>query len=408
MYLLAGIIAIPMAFGTTAENNSNSDASTTTSSTDSILSKIKSAIQGNSASFNTVSRKLDAFLVSTIKTNANLMYQFDAYLSKVDETSTNFAPINQLVQTEASSQTRANIEAKLAQVPYSVIDSSKNSALYENLKRTLTQVGGTSERSRIEKLANTSSTDTLGFSKANNNKPVSFFNVPGLSEIAQAKMNDRSYNVDALILPQSYNTQTQMKAASDFIAYLAKNYKSPNSLNLANLKNRTSDLNNLKNTVQYQNYLVDNRSNIAAVSIPLSNFYHIYSERISLKSIINKMEKNGQPVNKTIKNVVETLSKNNINSLLELQNYVSNHRITDQKWREKMMSASPATVQRETLFVLAEIESQLQRLHLDNERLLATVSGAQIQMVQASMEQSSTTKALQDYVNERYGPTSSN
>ena len=39
-----------------------------------------------------------------------------------------------------------------------------------------------------------------------------------------------------------------------------------------------------------------------------------------------------------------------------------------------MAAASPATVQRETLFVLAEIEAQNYRAHLDRERMLATLT----------------------------------
>jgi intracellular multiplication protein IcmX len=406
--LLAGLIAIPVAFGATTGNNENSAASAATSNTDSILSKIKSAIQGNSASFNTVSRKLDALLVSTMEANANLMYQFDSYLTNADKASAHLAPINQLVQAEASNQTRSNVEAKLAEVPYAVMDSNKNSSSYKTLKHLLNKAGGTTQRSRVENLANTSSTDTLGFSSSTTNKPASLFSLPGLSEAAQTEINDHSYNVDALMLPQSYNTEAQKKAANNFITYLSQNYKLLNSslinaLNSSSLKNDAKKLQSLKGTIQFQNYLVNNRSKIAAASIPLSNFYHMYSERANLKDIIDKMEAGGQTVNPAIKDVVNTLASKNINSLLELQNYVANHRVTDQKWRQKMASASPATVQRETLFVLAEIESQLQRMHLDNERLLATVSGAQLQLTQATAGQDSTTTALQDYVNKTYG-----
>ena len=403
-YFFAGLLAMPMAFAADNGNNPPNAATPANSSPNSILNKIKSSVDNNGFAFNTLSRKIDAILVSTMESNANLMYQFDSYLSETDNTSTHVSQINQLVQSEALNKTGGNIEAKLAEVPFTIIDPSKNNAIYENLKRLLNQQGGTTQRNRIKKLANTAGIDTIGFTD-DNNQPASLFSLPGVSSAAQMKKNDRSYNVDSLILPQSYSTNAERKAATNFITYLSKNYKLSNSVDLSPLKDNTKKLQALKNTVQYQNYLVANRSNIAAASIPLSNLNHIYSERVKLEDIINNMEANGQPVNNTLKNVVKTLANNNINSLLELQNYVATHRLTDQKWREKMLSASPATVQRETLFVLAEIESQLQRLHLDNERLLTTESAAQLQMTQATMLQNSEAKNLQSYIDQKYGST---
>jgi len=405
IYLLTGVMAIPVAFSASTSDNSNSSNTSTTSNTDSILSNIKSAVQGNGTSFNTVSRKLDALLISTMEANANLMYQFDSYLSNADDTSTHLGPINQLVQTDASNQTHANIQAKLAEVPYTIMDSSN--AAYGGLKKLLDHSGGSTETDRIKKLADIKGTDTLGFSNSNN-KPASLFGQLGISDAIQQKTYDYGYDFDSLILPQSYKTNAQMMAANNFITYLSQGYKTSSFLDLSSLKNNTKKLQPLKNTSQYQAYLVNNRSKMASLSVPLSNFYHFYSERANLKNILDQIEEKGQPVNQTIKDVVDTLASQNINSLLELQSYTANHRINDQLWRKKMVSASPATVQRETLFVLAEMESQLQRLHLDNERLLATLSAAQMQMAQATMSsEDSSTSALQAYVNKKYGSGSS-
>jgi intracellular multiplication protein IcmX len=61
-------------------------------------------------------------------------------------------------------------------------------------------------------------------------------------------------------------------------------------------------------------------------------------------------------------------------SPLEVENYIANERLNNPQWFQEMKTASPATVQREQVLILAEIESALQRNHLDNERLLATLS----------------------------------
>jgi intracellular multiplication protein IcmX len=408
-YILAGTVMISTSFAATSStgDKGNSDSNNISSATNanSILSSIKASLQGSGFSLNTVSRKLDALLISTMEANANLMYQFDAYLTNANNTAEHLGSINQLVQADASDQTHTNVQAKLAEVPYTIMDSSN--AAYKGLKTLLDQSGGVTETDRIKNLAEIDGTDTLGFSNTNN-KPAMLFARTGLGTKMLLKTFDYGFDFDSLIQPQSYNTSAQMKAASNFITYLSKNYKISTSIDLSALKNDTKKLTSLKETPQYQTYLVNNRSNVAALSVPLSNFNQFYSERANLKSIITQLEKQGQPVNQTIKNVVNTLASQNINSLLELQNYVANHRISDKTWRKKMMSASPATVQRETLFVLAEMESQLQRIHIDNERLLATLSAAQLQMAQSMTSQPDTaTRNLQSYISSKYGSDSS-
>lgn len=61
-------------------------------------------------------------------------------------------------------------------------------------------------------------------------------------------------------------------------------------------------------------------------------------------------------------------------SPLQVENYIANQRINSPDWFKQMKTASPAVVAREQVLILAEIESQLERNHLDNERLLATLS----------------------------------
>lgn len=54
------------------------------------------------------------------------------------------------------------------------------------------------------------------------------------------------------------------------------------------------------------------------------------------------------------------------------------------EWHDKMEQASPATVQREMLYALAEMNYQLYQMRMQNERLLATVSVFQLQSLDLS------------------------
>ncbi len=49
-------------------------------------------------------------------------------------------------------------------------------------------------------------------------------------------------------------------------------------------------------------------------------------------------------------------------SPLQVENYIANQRINSPAWFKQMKTASPAVVAREQVLILAEIESQLERI----------------------------------------------
>jgi intracellular multiplication protein IcmX len=346
----------------------------------SVLSDIQSSMENTSASLNSLSKKFDAFLISLVETNANLMFQFDAYLSGTAEKTAQLAPVKAITESEAVTKTHGDIQGKLAEIPYTAVKS--NSKAYDAYKQILLNMGGITENIRIQVLAEQEGSDSLTLSDTSNST-ANLLNIGGAESIeAKLKSVDYSYDFDSLILPSSYLSDTQTAAANNFITYLTQKYKTVNSLNLAKIRADNDKLKILENYPPYQVYLVSYRSYLANLSIPLSNFYQMLSERTKLSDIIKNAENSGVTVSDEVKNTVTDLSSANINSLLDLQNYVANHRVNDPVWHQKMESASPTTVQRETLFVLSEIESQLHRLHMDNERILATLSAQQLRDVQ--------------------------
>ena len=113
--------------------------------------------------------------------------------------------------------------------------------------------------------------------------------------------------------------------------------------------------------------------NRPAVKVALSNLNYLMAERIAIKGLATKT---GVPHNPQL--------PKGYASPLEVENYIANERLNNPAWVKAMQTASPAAVNREQLMILAEIESELQRNHLDHERLLATLSIIALQSSQLS------------------------
>ena len=71
--------------------------------------------------------------------------------------------------------------------------------------------------------------------------------------------------------------------------------------------------------------------------------------------------------------------KENVASPLQVEDYQANHRFEDPNWYHSIQSDSPATVQRNTLILLTEIEHQNYQAHIDRERLLSAILASNLQ-----------------------------
>ena len=115
------------------------------------------------------------------------------------------------------------------------------------------------------------------------------------------------------------------------------------------------------------------RSLVAAQSVGASNLYQMMANRIiqpGLGTTVGLVDSQGQPIADA--------------SNVQVQNYLATRRSQDKNWYAAMSAASPTTVARETLFVLAEIREQLFTLQKQNERMLATMSVMEMQNTQLS------------------------
>jgi len=201
----------------------------------------------------------------------------------------------------------------------------------------------------------------------------SFFS-PGVNvfdEINKAAVkNNAMFNVESLLGPDTYKDQDSEKKAISFLGQLVSYAPSPtvirigpifdvpvsnpndptqDTISIGSDKKLTSkeikDLqeNILQPSADYQKYKTTYRGVIAARSIYLNNLQRNYQERVP-----------------------QVKGK----SALELRNEQVNSRLTSDYYNQ-MAKATPATVARETLFVLAEINSQLNAMRNQNDRVIA-------------------------------------
>lgn len=115
-------------------------------------------------------------------------------------------------------------------------------------------------------------------------------------------------------------------------------------------------------------YLAAIRSYAAAQSVGLRNLYQLYAERLIVPGLGEKagvLDANKKPVADA--------------SPLQVAEYGAKRRVTDTEWYKQMEKASPATISRETLYVLAEIRLELYKQRLATENLNAVMSAMELQ-----------------------------
>lgn len=129
------------------------------------------------------------------------------------------------------------------------------------------------------------------------------------------------------------------------------------------------------------NYLTALGSFIALQSVPIKNLYDMYAKRI----IVPNLGKNAGMIR------LYPLDENDQGaygqeitdaSPHQVDEYMANRRVMNPKWYTDMESAAPSTVQREILYVLAEIRQEMHRQRMDMEKLTANIASLQLQQSQ--------------------------
>lgn len=191
---------------------------------------------------------------------------------------------------------------------------------------------------------------------------------------------DNYFNFDTLIGPSAYN-QNQLTAAQMYLNYLTQSYKSITpGVDYQGLKNKllsiSSPIDRAKwlnaqviNNPIYQNYQLNVRSNMAARSLAISNFNQLLGQRVPIKGLGTAA---GLPQDPNL--------PNGYASLLQSEDYAALSLVNNPAWYKSMQTASPATVDREQLLLLATLVKQNQQAEETNQRLLATMSLMTLEM----------------------------
>ncbi len=175
---------------------------------------------------------------------------------------------------------------------------------------------------------------------------------------------DLKYTLDNL--PRNkYQFPLPQDHAMNYIMYLsglAQLFGTPDySVILKSLGSTPKDI---MNNQTLRAYLLTERAYSSLVSLGLNNLYHSYFERVPVK---NLAKKSGMPNNKAINPIYPNASP------LQVDQYMATRRL-DPKWFNEMSKASPATVQRQMLFLLVEMRYEAYQQRLETERTNAALS----------------------------------
>ena len=324
--------------------------------------------------------EVQAISVAGSKAFNSMLYQLDKNLAVSMQANSQNSASTKTAKGNATAITQNQIDTSLMEFPEQIINASQ-----------LTNSQMAADINNRQQLLTNLTTNTPGYDSLyldNSTNPLA-----SLQDVNQPSSTyDNYFNFDSLVAPNAY-TSDQQQAAQSYLEYATQQYQSLTSgidfdklkskLNNLSPEKRAEALRNFVTNPAYQKYQLAVRSLLANKSVALSNLNLLLSERTAQKGLAAQA---GMPDNPNL--------PKDYASPLEVQNYIANERINNPEWFQQMKTASPAAVQREEVLILAEIESELQRNHLDNERLLATLSVMAMQSSQGN--QLALQKAAQD------------
>lgn len=197
-----------------------------------------------------------------------------------------------------------------------------------------------------------------------------------------AQTSNDFLNYAVLITPTAYSP-AQHESAVNFVKIAAQSTKNlANGLNLSNIGNNPGVLSKVKNSKAYQTFQYTLHTLLAIRSMSINTLNQLIAERTPMLGL----------------GAAAGLPANQPASPLQVEAYQANHRIQNPNWYAHIKLETPATLQRETLVVLAEIEHQNYEAHLDNERLLSAMTAANLQTAMTAVN--STLSMQENGVNE--------
>jgi len=179
------------------------------------------------------------------------------------------------------------------------------------------------------------------------------------------KDGDANFNSQTLVLPTVYDSEEAQAAARRYIQFVMSGIDPLTTIPIAELTDEQKAL--LDNTPVGREYKIRLRALVAQRSVALNNLLQFYVDRMPVPNLGKEA---GLP------------DENPDASPAQVQEYLATRRTKSPSWYEQMSAAAPATVQRETLFLNAEMQRQLYELHKDNQQLILLLSIMELQNLQ--------------------------
>ncbi len=178
---------------------------------------------------------------------------------------------------------------------------------------------------------------------------------------------NKSLSLNSLLQPQALKTKSSGGNDADDLANVKAvtfiRFATGQAQPLMQISQKNYSL-LLKTPDALANYLSALRNYAALASVGISNFNYMLAQREVPKG--------------------DADSK----SQVQLQQEMATRRFGDGKtksaWRKRMETASPVVLQREMLYLLADMNYQLHQNHLQQERILATMSAMQLQQLETT------------------------
>lgn len=274
--------------------------------------------------------------------------------------------------------TAKNAQKALKAIPYNFNGS--------NSKIPLLSLTHSIEGPAIEKNTNTLTNNAIALTLQPNNRLLNqLTSLPGSDYSPPCRAigggtcpsidDNVAFNINTLIGPVAYTQNylmpdpknpfsgknvPQSDLALDYISLLtglAQSIAVPSQADIAKA------IKDPKQASSTRSFLLGIRSYSAALSVALSNFYH---------AVMTRVQNINLPSGQTIPNI--NGKRTNKVSYLQLQDYLANWRSRDSNWVKAVNAASPATLQRQLVFMTAQELSQMQTLSRQIERLNVTMS----------------------------------
>lgn len=210
----------------------------------------------------------------------------------------------------------------------------------------------------------------LAFGDESSMKSATYATMPG-TDIQPAIIDDFAFNADNILGTLGYD-ENNAKAVDGLIMFLSGGAKPLGGLTFS------SDADTRKKQLagsDVQDYLLQSRMTAAGQSVVFSNLNYLAQERQIIKGLGSKAGMTTLPTDGSKKEVPDA-------SQLQLEQFLVDRRVGNSSWYTSMNTASSITVQRETLFVLAEISKQMFQQKILMERMLAEQIAMQGQSAQ--------------------------